>query len=70
MTKPGSLYSRPANWVILLSQYDITFFPQKAINGQGLADFLAAHPVPETLKLHVDIPYEIIEANVTLEEDI
>ena len=30
-TKSGSLNFRLANWAILLSQYDMTFVPQKAI---------------------------------------
>jgi hypothetical protein len=33
---------------MLLSQFDIVFVPQKAIKGQGLANFLAAHPIPES----------------------
>jgi len=56
MTKPSSLNSRIANWAILLFQYDMTFIPQKATKAQALADFLTAHPVPETSKLHEDIP--------------
>ena len=55
MTKPGSLNSRLAKWAILLSQYDMFFVPQKAVKGQALADFLAAHPVLEISKLHEDI---------------
>jgi len=66
MMKPGSLRSRLANCAILLSQYDMTFVSQKAVKGQALADFVAAHPFPETSKLHVDIPDEVIEANMTL----
>ena len=62
MTKPSSLNSRLANWAILLSQYDMTFVPQKVIKGQVLADFLAAHLVPVSSKLHEDIPDEVIEA--------
>jgi len=57
--------SRLANWAILLFQYNITFIPRKVIKVQALTDFLAAHPVPETSKLHTDIPNEIIEANMT-----
>ena len=52
MTKSGSLNSRLAKWVILLSQYDMLFFPHKEVKGQALVDFLAAHPVPESSKLH------------------
>ena len=40
------------------------------IKGQALADFLAAYPVLETLKLHVDIPNEVIEANMTSGDDV
>jgi len=32
------------------------FIPQNAVKGQALAEFLAAHPVPEHSKLHEDIP--------------
>jgi len=70
MTKPSSLNSRMANWVILLSQYDMTFVPQKAIKGQALADFLVAHPVPESSKLHEDILNEVNEANITSSDDV
>ena len=31
---------------------------------------MAAHPVPETSKLHEDIPYKVIEANVTIGDDV
>jgi len=70
MTKPSSLNSRIANWVILLSRYDMTFVPQKAIKGQALADFLVAQPVLESSKLHEDILNEVIEANITSSDDI
>ena len=59
-----------ANWVILLSQYDMTFVPQKAIKSQSFADFLAAHPVSKSSKLHEDIPDEVIEANKTSSDDV
>jgi len=62
MTKLSSLNSRLVNWAILLSQYDMTFVPQKAIKGQTLTDFLA-HSVPETSKLYEDILDKVIEAN-------
>ena len=53
-----------------MSQYDMTFIPQKAIKGQALADFLAAYPVPESSKLHEDIPDEVIEVNITSGDDV
>ena len=62
MTKLSSLNSRLVNWAILLSQYDMTFVPQKAIKGQTLTDFLA-HLVTETSKLYEDILDKVIEAN-------
>jgi len=70
MTKQGSLNSRLAKWAILLSQYDMLFVPQKAVKVQVLVDFLAAHPVLETLKLHEDVPGEVIEANMTSKDDV
>ena len=69
MTKLGSLNSRLAKWA-LLSQYDMIFIPQKAVKGQALAEFLAAHPVPEHSKLHEDIPDEVFESNATSEEEV
>ena len=65
MSKLGSLNSRLAKWAILLSQYDMLFVPQKAVKGQALADFLAAHPALESSKLHRDIPDEIFGSNMT-----
>ena len=62
--------SRIAKWALLLSQYDIIFIPQKAVKGQALAEFLAAHPVPEHSKLHEDIPDEVFESNTTSEEEV
>ena len=69
-TKPGSLNSRLANWAILLSQYDITFIPQKAIKSQALADLLAAYPVSETSRLHEDISDEVVKVNMTSSYDV
>jgi len=70
MTKPGSLNSRLAKWVILLSQYDMLFVPQKAVKGQALANFLSAHPVLESSKRHEDIPDEIFESNMISEDEV
>ena len=46
------------------------FVPQKAVKGQALVDFLAAHLVPESSKLHEDIPDEIFESNMTSEDEV
>jgi len=65
MTKSSSLNFKLFNWAILLSQYVMIFVPQKAIKGQAIADFLTAHSVLESSKLHENIPDELIEANIT-----
>ena len=70
MTKPGSLNSRLAKWAILLSQYDILFVPQKAVKYQAFVDFLVAHPVLGSSKLHEDIPNEIFESNMISEDEV
>ena len=69
MTKPGSLNSRLARWAILLSQYDMLFVTQNTVKGQTLADFLAAHPVLKSSKLHEDIPDEVFESNMISEDE-
>jgi len=46
------------------------FVPQKAIKGQALADFLAVHPVPESSKLHEDMPDKFFESNMTSEDEV
>ena len=70
MTKSESLDSRLAKWAILLSQYDMLFVPQKAVKGQELADFLATHPVPQSSKLHEDIPDDIFESNMISGDEV
>ena len=46
------------------------FIPQKAVKGQALAEFLAAHPILQNSKLHKDIPNEVFESNVTSEDEV
>jgi len=46
------------------------FVPQKAIKGQALADFLVAHPISESSKLHEDILDEVFETNMTSEDEV
>ncbi|KAI5316648.1 hypothetical protein L3X38_036355 [Prunus dulcis] len=57
MSKPV-LSGRIAKWSLLLSKFEIKFVPQKAIKGQALADFLAAHPTPDNMELPADLPDE------------
>ena len=52
------LSGRLAKWAMLLSQFDITYIPQKAVKGQALANFLAAHPIPDDFPIDDDLPDE------------
>ncbi|XP_066379775.1 uncharacterized protein [Miscanthus floridulus] len=49
---------RLAKWAMILSQFDIVFVPQKAVKGQALANFLAAHPIPDDFPIDDDLPDE------------
>jgi hypothetical protein len=49
------LTGRLGKWALLMSEFDITFVPQKSVKGQALADFLAAHPVPDDSPLITDL---------------
>ena len=57
MTKPMPS-GRLAKWSLILSEFEIKYVPQQAIKGQALADFLAAHPVPDNHELPEDLPDE------------
>ena len=46
------------------------FVPQKSVKSQALADFLAAYAVPESSKLHEDIPDEVFESNMISEDEV
>jgi len=65
MTKPSSLNGPLAKWVILLSQYEMQFLPQKAVKEQAVTDFLAEHPNPRMTKLYEDLPDEVVEVCLT-----
>jgi len=44
--------------------------PSEGSQRSGASDFLAAHPVSESLKLHVDIPDDIFESNMISEDEV
>jgi len=48
----------------------MTFVPKKVVRRQALTDFLAAHPVLKASKLYTDIIDEVIETNMTSEDDV
>jgi cobalamin biosynthesis protein CbiG len=52
------LSGRMAKWAMFLSQFDIVFIPQKAMKGQALANFLAAHYIPDDFPIDDDLPDE------------
>ena len=56
------LSGRLAKWAMFLSQFDITYVPQKAMKGQALANFLAAHPIPDDFPIDDDLPDEDVFA--------
>jgi RNase H-like domain found in reverse transcriptase len=53
ITRP-ILTRRLAKWEIILIEFDITYMLQKAIKGQTLTDFLAAHTVQDNSPLKCD----------------
>jgi hypothetical protein len=59
------LTGRIGKWALLMMEYDITYIPQKAIKGQALADFLAAHLVPDDSPLVTDLlDEEVFEVDI------
>lgn len=62
MTKPSTLNGRLAKWAILLCNMRCNSCPQKAVNGQALADFLAENLGSKTTKLYEDLPDEVPQA--------
>nr|MCH9869417.1 reverse transcriptase-like protein [Serratia marcescens] len=52
------LSGRLAKWAVILLEFTIAYAQQKAIKGQALADFLAAHPLPADVPANFDLPDE------------
>ncbi|XP_028085335.1 uncharacterized protein LOC114286368 [Camellia sinensis] len=52
------LSGKIAKWAVILQQFAIEYVPQRAVKGQALADFLAAHPIPDDSPLVTDLPDE------------
>jgi hypothetical protein len=50
------LSGRLEKWAMLLLQFDIKYVPQIAAKGQVLANFLAAHPIPDVFLVDDDLP--------------
>lgn len=45
-----------AKWAVLIQQYDIKYVSEKAIKGQALTNFLAAHSILDSSPLTIDLP--------------
>ncbi|KAG9442616.1 hypothetical protein H6P81_018470 [Aristolochia fimbriata] len=59
MSKP-MLSERLAKWALFLFEFEVSFIPQKAIKGQGLANFLADHPISAKWEVSENLPDEEI----------
>ncbi|XP_020272463.1 uncharacterized protein LOC109847642 [Asparagus officinalis] len=70
MTQPAALNWRLARWVLLLSQYDIHFMPQKSVKGQAICDLMASHPLGAKTDLFEDLPDEPPEVNTTSSPEV
>ncbi|NAV32995.1 reverse transcriptase-like protein [Klebsiella pneumoniae] len=57
VTRP-TLSGHLARWSMVLLQFDITFIPLKAVKGQAVSNFLAAHPLPEHIPINDELPDE------------
>lgn len=69
MMKQCSLNDKLANWVLLLSLYDM-LWPQKAMKGQAIANFPIEYLIQESSKLHEDIPEKAAEAIMVSKEQV
>ena len=71
LLKQPALSGRLGKWALLLMEFDITYVPRKAIKGQGMADFLAAHPIPEESPLNTELlDEETLKGHEVHEADI
>ncbi|KAK2989904.1 hypothetical protein RJ640_019487 [Escallonia rubra] len=59
------LLGRIAKWSVILQQFAIEYVAHKAVKGQALADFLAAHPLVDDFPLAIDLlDEEVMHINV------
>lgn len=55
------LTGRMGKWAMQMAEYDLYYVPLKAVKGQAVADFLAAHPVPTDSPL-MDLDEDVSES--------
>ena len=71
LLKQLALFGRLGKWALLLMEFDITYIPRKVIKGQGMADFLAAHPISEESPLNTELlDEETLRGQEVYEADI
>ena len=51
---------KTAKWVLLLSEFDIKYMPQKSVKGRAIADHLARCSLKEAKEIQGDFPDEDI----------
>lgn len=66
MFEKAALTGKTARWLLLLSEFDITYVTQKSIKGRAIAEHLAEHPIKEEHEFKDCFPDE--EIAVTEEE--
>lgn len=59
MSRP-SVQGHIAKWTVLLLEFDIHYVPQCVVKGQGLAGFLATHPITDDSPLQMKLPNDNI----------
>ena len=52
LLKQPVLTGRLGKWALQLAEFDIYYVPLKAVKGQAIADFLAAHPIAHDSSLN------------------
>ena len=58
------LTGRVAQWLVLLSQYNIGLKTHKAIKSQAIADLLTQFPREEECSLSEEMPREVVVAKI------
>ncbi|KAA3462127.1 RNA-directed DNA polymerase (Reverse transcriptase), Ribonuclease H [Gossypium australe] len=70
MMESTALNERMARWQILLSEFDIIYVNQKAVNESSITDFLASRALEDCEPLNFDFPNEDLIYVVTTEERV
>jgi hypothetical protein len=58
--KKSALIGRSSKWLLLLSEFDITYVVQKSIKAQVLADHLANSAIPDQEPINKEFTHDEI----------